>query len=74
MNSAIFKALMFVLEYVINHGDSDMSVKAKRHKQMIEEELAPMTAIQESLPHEGSQSPQSKTSDGLGGTDENHQD
>lgn len=71
----MFEAFVFLLECVVKNGDSHEAAKAKRFLQMVKEEhdaalasAAPLRTIQDSLPHDGSQSPQTKTDDGLGGT------
>lgn len=65
------KAVDFLLETLIKHGDTPTAEKARHVREQMKKELEPMEEVLAFLPHEGTQSPQEKTEEGLGGTDEN---
>lgn len=66
----MLNAVKFLLDHIIKHGDAHAAAQAARHKQILEEENSDLDGIVGSLPHDGGQSPQPATADGLGGTDE----
>ncbi len=66
----MLNALKFLLDHLIKNGDAHVSAQAARHKQMLEEENAPVAEVQTYLPHQGVQSPFPKSEDGLGGTED----
>ena len=64
------EVLEFLLDTAIRHGDNPTAAKASALKEKLHQEQEPMASVLAAIPHVGAQSPQPKTKEGLGGTNE----